>query len=103
MMQGCVSHGSGKRVSVHWLHRFVQPVSLLTQCFNTQRFEAQLMNLRVVDDWLAMCSTTPIDILGNHFNGPKYCEKRFVRCSLHLTQLFVDSLLILVPMIGPLS
>ncbi|KAI0921873.1 hypothetical protein AcW2_006721 [Taiwanofungus camphoratus] len=53
---GCVSHGSGKR-----------------------RFEAQLMNLRVVDDWLAMCSTTPIDILGNHFNGPKYCEKRFDR------------------------
>ncbi|TFY69973.1 hypothetical protein EVJ58_g82 [Rhodofomes roseus] len=41
-----------------------------------RRFEARLSGLSDGDDWMAMCSSTPMDIRGQHFDRPMQCEDR---------------------------
>lgn len=54
--KGCTGQGSGKH-----------------------RFEARLLGLSGPKErWMTMCSTTPIDIRGQHFNRPTHCEGRTV-------------------------
>ncbi|KAF9502219.1 hypothetical protein BDN71DRAFT_1459507 [Pleurotus eryngii] len=36
-------------------------------------YHSRLENLRPSDDWKDMCSTTPADFLGNHFDSPTHC------------------------------
>ncbi|KAL4269185.1 hypothetical protein AB1N83_003100 [Pleurotus pulmonarius] len=36
-------------------------------------YHSRLENLRSSDDWKDMCSTTPADFLGNHFDSPTHC------------------------------
>jgi len=40
------------------------------------RITARLWNIQHSDDWLKMCATTPADIRGLHFKGPKQCINR---------------------------
>ncbi|KZT67158.1 hypothetical protein DAEQUDRAFT_673800 [Daedalea quercina L-15889] len=53
--KGCIGQGSGKH-----------------------RFEARLWDLHGDEDWMTMCSTTPADVHGHHFDGPTHCENRGV-------------------------
>jgi hypothetical protein len=39
-----------------------------------QLIESRLWNLQGGDDWRDMCSTTPADFRGLHFEGPDSCE-----------------------------
>lgn len=39
-----------------------------------QRMRSRLWNIEPGEDWKLMCATTPADINGVHFLGPKYCE-----------------------------
>ncbi|KAF7325777.1 hypothetical protein MKEN_00428200 [Mycena kentingensis (nom. inval.)] len=41
---------------------------------NEYRMESRLWDLRPGDDWREMCSTTPADLRGIHFDGPDMCE-----------------------------
>ncbi|KAJ7101202.1 hypothetical protein C8R44DRAFT_747390 [Mycena epipterygia] len=49
--KGCTGSGSGRR-----------------------RIESRLWNLQGGDDWGDMCSTTPADFRGLHFESPEICE-----------------------------
>jgi hypothetical protein len=38
--------------------------------------ESRLWNIQAGDDWKQICSTTPADFRGFHFDGPKNCDDR---------------------------
>jgi len=40
------------------------------------RTASRLWNIQHLDDWLQMCSTTPADLHGGHFDGPKHCVNK---------------------------
>ncbi|KAJ7795904.1 hypothetical protein B0H14DRAFT_3495369 [Mycena olivaceomarginata] len=54
--KGCTGPGSGRRL-----------------------IESRLWNLQGGDDWRDMCSTTPADFRGLHFEGPDSCENWGIR------------------------
>ncbi|KZT74428.1 hypothetical protein DAEQUDRAFT_720598 [Daedalea quercina L-15889] len=41
-----------------------------------RRLEARLWGLDIEEDWMTICRSAPIDIRGQHFNGPLQCENR---------------------------
>ncbi|EGO27308.1 hypothetical protein SERLADRAFT_460514 [Serpula lacrymans var. lacrymans S7.9] len=41
---------------------------------HTQRIESRLLNISPGENWKQMCSTTPADFRGLHFEGPQYCN-----------------------------
>ncbi|EGO01662.1 hypothetical protein SERLA73DRAFT_177082 [Serpula lacrymans var. lacrymans S7.3] len=43
---------------------------------HTRLIQSRLWNIPKGDDWNQMCSTTPADFHGLHFEGPRYCEDK---------------------------
>lgn len=62
----------GERLGSAGMFEFSLDITRITGLL--QRMRSRLWNIEPGEDWKLMCATTPADINGVHFLGPKYCE-----------------------------
>ncbi|EDR10234.1 uncharacterized protein LACBIDRAFT_316900 [Laccaria bicolor S238N-H82] len=83
----CEDKGADRGVYGHWIVDFdegaCQPFwegvtnkGCTAPGSGLRRFDAHLINLDYADGWKVMCSSTPADFNGLHFNGAMSCAKR---------------------------
>ncbi|KAG1748336.1 uncharacterized protein EDB91DRAFT_1245044 [Suillus paluster] len=66
---GCISPGSGQRVSV-------SEIIIMSRFDDVQRIEHYLESLPSGGDWKEFCATTPASFHGLHFTGAQTCFQK---------------------------